>query len=308
MKTTIYVPDIECDSCVKILNKSFKSLNGVNSWEVMNDKVIFDHDSTRITEKEFVKIIKDRGFRAAPTPFERKTIRERFRDFKENPKKYDLERKGIRYTIYVFLLLGILEILTYWAFLNKIEGFFQNYAIWFLYLTISVTFIGGALWHFYSYHAKVTCMVGMMIGMTVGMQSGMMIGAIMGATNGFFIGATVGMIIGVIVGTMTGTCCGVMGIMEGMMAGLMGGTMGPMISLMMFFDHLELFMPLYMLINLIILGGLSYMLFEEVVEHNQSVRKKPVEFVTFASISIVVTLVLSVITVYGPKSSFVIGG
>lgn len=308
MKATIYVPDIECDSCVKILNKSFKDLEGINSWVVKEDKVIFDYDDSKLSSEKLVKIIKDRDFRASLNPFERKTFRERIRDFKENPKKYALERRGVKYTLSVFFLLIILEVLSYWAFFNKVEGFFGNYAIWFFYLTISVVVIGGVLWHFYSYRAKVTCMVGMMIGMTVGMQTGMMIGAIVGATNGFFVGAMVGMIIGVIVGAITGTCCGVMGIMEGMMAGLMGGTMGPMISLMMFFDHLHWFMPLYILINIIILGGLSYMLFEEVIEHNQNVKKRPVEFVTFASICIIVMLVLSVVMVYGPKSSFVIGG
>jgi hypothetical protein len=213
-----------------------------------------------------------------------------------------LERKGVHYTIWVFGTLIILSILSYLAFLKNIPGFADRYAIWVLYLIVSVTAIGSGLWYFFSYKGKVTCMNGMMIGMTFGMQTGMMIGAVIGATNGFFIGSLAGMLLGVCIGTIAGRCCGVMGVMEGMMAGLMGGTMGPMISVMMFSDHLDLFMPIYMIVNLTIIGGLAYMLKQELYD-DKATEKREVEFVTFAGLAVVVTFFLTMLMVYGPKSA-----
>tara|TARA_Y100000310_G_scaffold225672_1_gene227718 strand:- start:15172 stop:16077 length:906 start_codon:yes stop_codon:yes gene_type:complete len=300
MKTTVFVPDIECDSCVKILTKKFKTISAIKQFTIKEDQIIFEHDEKSLSPEDIVKTIKEADFRAATNPFERKSFKERMRDFKENPAKYALERRGIIYALTIFIILSVLGIFAYFTFLHTIPNFAKDYGWWLLYLILSTTFLGFALWHIQSYKGKVTCMVGM--------QSGMMLGAILGATNGFFIGAFVGMLIGVLVGAWTGTCCGIMGVMEGMMAGLMGGTMGPMISLMMFFDHLLWFMPLYMLINIIILLGLSYLLFEEVVEHKQGIQKKHIDFVTFAFITLIVTVALAALMIYGPKSSFIIGG
>ena len=141
-----------------------------------------------------------------------------------------------------------------------------------------------------------------MIGMTVGMQTGMMIGAVLGATNGFFVGALAGMLLGVLVGAIMGNCCGVMGVMEGMMAGLMGGTMGPMISVMMVADNIHLFMPFYMIINIIILVGLWYMHHESAVYKAPKLRREPIDFTTYASVSIVACTVLTFIILYAPKN------
>jgi hypothetical protein len=150
-------------------------------------------------------------------------------------------------------------------------------------------------------------MHGMMIGMTIGMQTGMLLGAILGATNGFFVGATAGMVLGVTAGIIAGRCCGIMGTMEGMMAGVMGGTMGPMISVMMLSDHLQWFMPLYVIVNIVIVAGLVKMYLEGVVAPAKQVHERPLDALTFISICVVVTALLVAIMVYGPKS-YLFGG
>lgn len=305
MKKRIYVPDIECDSCSRLINKKFKSVQGIENVTIKDDYLDVDYDESLIKAENLVTTVKNAGFRASFEPFDRKSLKERIRDFKENTHKYKIELQGFMYSIYVFLILTALEGIAYFGFFSSIPNFFAKYGVWLLYLNITVATVGFAIWHFSAYKTKVTCMTGMMIGMTVGMQAGMMLGAIIGATNGFFTGSMAGMIIGVIVGAITGKCCGVMGVMEGMMAGLMGGTMGPMVSVMMFSDHLNIFMPFYMIVNVLILWGFSYMVFEELVENSSNVKKSPIDFVTFASICILVTIGLILLIMYGPKSILV---
>ncbi len=305
MEAKIYVPDIECDSCVKLITKKLKSTQGVDSFDIKKDSLNVNYEEALVTPDNIIKTIQNAGFRAGTEPFERKTLNERVRDFKENKDKYVIELTGIKYVIYAFLLLSGIELLAYYGFLKNIPNFFANYAWWLLYLNISIVALGAAIWHFLSYKAKITCMVGMMIGMTFGMQAGMMLGAVMGATNGFFAGAMIGMIVGVTVGIITGKCCGIMGIMQGMMAGLMGGTMGPMIVLMMFSDHLLWFMPFYMIVNVMILAGFSYMMIEEVAEA-EKVEKTPIDFLTFASGCLLFAFAMIIIMMYGPKSLFIL--
>jgi len=301
MKTIIYVPDIECDSCVKLLERSFKNKEGINSFKIKEDYIEFEFNENLIKKEQLINLIKKQNFRASFTPFERKNWSERIRHYKENKHKYKIEQKIITYTLGIFLTLLILEVILYLTLFKDIPNFIQNYGWWIFYLNISISVISLGTWHFFAYRAKYTCMTGMMIGMTFGMQTGMMLGAVLGATNGFFIGAMAGMLLGTFIGIITGKCCGVMGIMEGMMAGVMGGTMGSMISVMMFSDHLLYFMPFYMVINIIIMWGLSYMLYEEVVE-DKDVIKKPTDFITVAIISIIAAFILLAIMIYGPKS------
>jgi hypothetical protein len=113
------------------------------------------------------------------------------------------------------------------------------------------------------------------------------------------------MLISVGLGALTGQCCGIMGVLEGMMAGVMGGTMGPMVTVMMFSDNLNVFMPFYVVINLIIMWGLVYMMYEEGVEGKQGVRTKDIDFFTFSSFVIVVAALIIITMVYGPKSPLV---
>ena len=299
--TIIYVPDIECDSCVKLITRKLKNEHFAD-FTVKKDHIVL---SSGASVDVVVKLIKGLGFRASTTPFERKTFKERMRHVKENKGAYDLEIKGLWHAVKLFLILMILSVFSYVGFLKGIPNFLSNYGWWVFYSIVTVTTIAAGVWHFYAYRAKMTCMVGMMVGMTFGMQTGMMLGAVIGATNGFFVGCMVGMLAGVAIGAVTGRCCGVMGIMEGMMAGLMGGTMGPMITVMMFSDHLLWFMPFYMIINVIIVAGLSYMLYEEVVEHNEKVEKKPLDFLTLASVGVIVLFIVVAIMIYGPTSALI---
>lgn len=299
-KTTIYVPDIECDSCVRLISKSLEKKEGVKSFTADTESVHVElNDSTH--PREIIKLIEERGFRASLEPFERKTFKERWHDFMENKSKYEIERIGIGNSLVILLLLVVLELVAYVGFMNAIPDFVSKYGIWIIYLDISVAAIGLAIWHVFAYKARVTCMVGMMIGMTAGMQAGMMIGAVIGATNGFFTGAMTGMLLGVFVGAVTGKCCGIMGLMQGMMAGMMGGTMGAMISVMMIADRIAVFMPFYMLVNILIVLALPYMVFEETVEGRKH-EKKPMDLLTMSAISIIAAFVLVLIMLYGPKS------
>ena len=110
------------------------------------------------------------------------------------------------------------------------------------------------------------------------------------------------MTIAVIAGTITGAVCGIMGAVQGMMTGVMAGTMGAMITVMMFTDHVFVFMPYYMIINVLILLGLIYLFYEEVVEGKKGVKRKSQDFITFVSACVVVTAIITLIMIYGPKS------
>lgn len=304
MKIKIYVPDIECDSCVRLISKKLDKDESIDSFKIVDQSVEVNFNESLTNSDNIINIIKKLKYRASLEPFERKSFKERFNHVLENKTRYKTELKVFSYSIKIFLILFLLEFLMYQFHFKNIADFLVDYSWWIFYLNISIATLSMAIWHLYSYKFKVTCMMGMMLGMTVGMQSGMMLGAVIGATNGFFIGALVGMIVGTIVGAITGKGCGIMGLMEGMMAGVMGGTMGPMISAMMPLKELKIFMPFYMVINVIILWGMSYMIYEEVVEGNEHVTKRHISFKIVTSLAIITTIILSTIMVYGPKPAF----
>ncbi|MBS3106753.1 cation transporter [Candidatus Woesearchaeota archaeon] len=303
MNATIYVPDIECHSCVRVIERKLHGLQGIEKLKIASEAVDVEYDEALVKPDNIVQMIRNSGFRASTEPFDRKTMKERLRDFRENRVKYAIEWQGVKYTLIVFLLLAAFDLLLVGAFFRGIPGFWSRYGWWLFYLDLSVVTLGAALWHFTAYRAKITCMVGMMIGMIIGMQAGLMVGSVVGAVNGFFTGAMVGMLLGAVVGGIAGHCCGIMGTLQGMMAGLMGGTMGPMISLMMFSNNLLIFMPFFMALNVLILAGFSYMIIEEVVEHRQ-VERRPADFQLFASASLIVTAGLTLLMLYAPKSAF----
>jgi hypothetical protein len=232
---------------------------------------------------------------------ERKTINERLKDFIRNKKKYEVEYTMLRYSLLVFVLISLLELIAYFALFKDMPHFVSRYAWWIFYLNIAVVALASSIWHLKSYKTEVTMMAGMMIGMTFGMQTGMMIGTIITATNGLITGGLIGMLSAVTVGFYNGKCCGIMGILEGMMAGVMGGLMGGMIGTMFYVDHILLLMPFFMLINVLIMAGLSYMLYEEMVE-GKKIQKTPIEFGKLFSYSLVITVVFITIMIYGPKT------
>lgn len=304
MKQRIYCPDIECDSCVKILSRLFKRLQGIESCEIKKTYLDVTFDDSLITVESIIQSIKDKGYRASLEPYTRKRIRDRTKEFLKDRKKYHIEYLMLRYIAITTLILSLASAGVIYGQGLQDPSFFSKYGWWIAYLTISVVGLGGAVFHYKTYKTQYTCMVGMMIGMTIGMQTGMMVGAVLGATNGFFIGAMVGMIAGSAIGAWCGKCCGIMGAMEGVMAGLMGGTMGPMITVMMFNENIFWFMPPYMILNLIVLVGLSYMIFEEVVEDNDGVIKNPPGFWKFFTWCTVAWIILMAIMVFAPASIF----
>ena len=301
MKERIFSPDIECESCAKVIGKAFKQLQGIESFVIKGNSIDVEYDESLIHRKNIVQAIKDKGYRASLEPYTKKRIGERAKEFMTDKKKYAIEYVMLRNIFFSAILFFLL---TFAAVQGEIIE--KKYLLWMIYLTLSIVFLAGAIWHLKAYRTQFTSMIGMMIGMTLGMQTGLLIGAVIGATNGFFIGALVGMLLGAGVGAYCGSCCGIMGIMEGMMAGVMGGTMGAMITFMMFNDHLVLFMPFYVTINILILIGLSYMLFEEVVEDRGEVLAKPHSFVKFISGCLLAWIVLTVLMMYAPPSIFLV--
>lgn len=305
MKKTIYCPDIECDSCVRMLEKVLGRAQGIRSTIIKKDSIDVEYDEALLNPEALLPMIHEKGYRAAFTPFPRKSFKERAREFVENKTKYEVEYRMLKYmAISFFLLLGI-EALLYFSSFKNIPSFFTLSGIWILFLTISIVALTTALWHFKTYKTEMTCMVGMMTGMTIGMQSGLLLGVVLGATNGMFVGGLVSMLAATAVGWYAGKCCGIMGILEGIMAGIMGSTMGAMISVMLLSNHLLLFMPFFLALNLLVLFGFSYMLFEEVVENSPALEKAPVAFFTFFSSCFLLTFLFSIIILYGPKTGVI---
>lgn len=229
-------------------------------------------------------------------------FKERFSDFRKNRRKYELEYKMIRYSLSTLVILIGLQALAYFFLFSQKQNLLDRYGWWMFYADLAVVSVGAAMWHLKSYRGQVTSMVGMMLGMTFGMQTGLMIGTIIGATNGIFVGGMTGMLAGVFVGFYNGKCCGIMGALEGMMAGMMNGVMGSMIGVMFFADRILWFMPFYILINMAIMWGLSYMLYGEFVENNEKIKKDPVKFASFFAYCLLAVLVLAIIMIYAPKS------
>jgi hypothetical protein len=211
--------------------------------------------------------------------------------------------KSFKYAGATLLIILLLQLISYAGFLRDIKDFIPKYLPWIIYLDISILFIGAAIYYILSYKSKAPCMTGMMVGMTLGMQVGMMIGAVIGATSGFFTGAMAGMLLGSIAGIIAGTVStSSMSWLQGLMAGIMGGTMGPMISVMIFTDRIHIFMPFYILLNIIVLIGFMKMYHEEIVVDNKDLEHKHIDLVTFASATIIFTAILMAIMIYGPKS------
>ena len=304
MKTTVYVQDIECESCVRLVERGIKTLQGINEYTVQKDSIVIEYDPSLIKEESIIEAIASRGYAASRYPLTKMSFKRRLGDILKNRHKYAVERRMLFISFVSFLALLLIDAITYVAFFQGIPGFFAQSWQWFLYLDITVVSIAASIWHLKAYKGAITSMTGMMLGMTLGMQAGFMIGAVIGATNGMFVGSMIGMIGGVILGTFGGKDTGIMGALQGMMSGLMGGTMGAMLTVMMFTDHVLLFMPVFMLINVVIMWGMSYMVYEEIVEE-KSVRIEPADFSAFFSYVFVFTIVLGIIMLYGPKSALV---
>ncbi|MDE1798641.1 MAG: hypothetical protein KGH63_04540 [Candidatus Micrarchaeota archaeon] len=252
-------------------------------------KAISDSEAAEITARE-------------PKPFEEEAG-EFMRHFFGNHPQFRIERELFWQSILLTVVLIGLVLLMYMAWFSH-SNFPLSRLPYLFYLVIGVVGNVAILWHLRAYPRITGHMDGMMIGMTAGMSTGLMIGAVIGATNGIFIGSVVGLVLGCAVGAYAGKCCGIMGLMEGLMAGIMGGTMGPMISVMMVLDHVDYFMPLFILSTVTVLFGLTYML---ILSPGRGAARKPDwDFASFAALCLAGVLLLSAIIVWGPRGSAVI--
>lgn len=215
--------------------------------------------------------------------------------------KYLIEKKILQTAIISLAVVFLVQYIASFSLFSSVP-FWQKYSVYTIYLALTVVATMITLWHLSAYKETVTHMAGMMTGMTAGMMSGFAIGAIVGATNGMFIGSLVGVLLGMTIGAYAGKCCGIMGVMEGMMAGLMAGTMGPMISVMMLNDNLVYFMPLLVGSSLLIMGGLTYMMHKEEMLKKLPVKYASIEYLSFVTICFLLTLGISFLMVFGPKS------
>ena len=213
-----------------------------------------------------------------------------------------MEKSLIKTALYTLLFLIVVEIIAYFGFFRGIQGFFSKFGYYIIFLVISIFINSIAIWHIKAYDHMYTHMTGMMIGMTIGMTSGFSIGLITGATNGMFIGSLAGVIIGMMAGGYSGYCCGIMGLMEGMMAGLMGGVMGPMTSVMTINDNVKILMLLLTLAIITIISGLIYLIYKEESMHMDDVKYKGFDFLPFITVNFIITIALTFLMVFGPKS------
>lgn len=225
-------------------------------------------------------------------------------DFFSARQKYQLEWTMFQYMAATFLLLIMVITLLYYAFWQQDNNFLAKRGWWLFYLVVTIVTVIGALWHVRAHKGSVGSMVGMMMGMTLGMQAGVMISVVIGSTNGMFMGGLTGILFGTFVGIYAGQCCGLMGILNGALMGTMGGTMGPMIALMMKNDHILWFMPVFTIINIFILLGLNFLVYENLIG-DKNIKKEPADFWTFFSICLILTVLFTLIIVYGYKSAFV---
>ncbi len=210
-------------------------------------------------------------------------------------QRHALEHRAVIYSLVILGVLGLLQFSAYLVFPNL-----ASYWVWLIYIDLAVISIGAAAWHVASHKGGLACMPGMMVGMTFGMQTGLMVGAIVAANNGLIVGAFAGMISGMAAGVYNGRDFGMMGIMEGLMAGMMNGIMGAMIGIMFFFDNILLFMPFFIAANLIIMWGLSLLVFEQ----HSGQEKKPAPFAGLLIFCIAASALLAALIVAGPRTGF----
>ena len=179
----------------------------------------------------------------------------------------------------------------------------SKYFLYIMYAAISAVAVAGGVALANAYKQHLSCMEGMMLGMTIGMSAGFLFGAVAGATNGMFVGSMAGMLIGIALGAYTGKSCGIMGAMEGIMAGVMGGTMGAMLTVMMQYDHLAEFMPIFVLANLVTLACLKYMLYYYPGRRGTA---KQVSAVALFGLALLLTALAISVVLYAPRTGVVI--
>ena len=293
---------MHCASCEKLLKKALLQIDHIKQVDLSyKNEIATLHYNPEINVNYVISLIRKVGYDAMVIDQDYVTEDVTFTKYLDHLKhKNTVEGKLVWIALGTFVVLSVLEIIAYFGFFRTIPGFFDRFGYYITFLVLSVVVSGTSVWHIRAYGSTFSCMSGMMIGMTSGMISGFLIGLIVGATNGMFIGSLVGLGVGIFIGIVTGKCCGVMGVMEGMMAGFMGGLMGAMTSLMMLNDHLKIIIPVLVGVSTAILLGLDYMIYKEVGHLKEKVNKS--EFLPFITFCFVVTIGITFLMVYGPKS------
>ena len=285
-----------CESCEKLLKMEIGDVKGVSKVDADFAKGQVEVEGNA-DEKQVIAAIEKSGYGVGenyPSKSFEREIGGFVSDFISGKPHTKTVRTCFTYSILSFIILAAL------AF----AGFSSSkYFLYIIYAAISAVAVGGGVALFSAYRTRFNCMEGMMIGMTIGMTSGFLFGAITGATNGMFIGSLFGMLAGMALGFYAGKCCGIMGAMEGLMAGVMGGTMGVMITVMMQYDHLAEFMPIFVLANLLILAGLKYMIYHYAGRRTEA--KFP-SFAGFFALALLLTALTVAVMLYAPRAGVVI--
>jgi hypothetical protein len=178
----------------------------------------------------------------------------------------------------------------------------ERYGLWIFYLDISVVALVSTLSYVRSYvYSNAGHVVGMLIGMTIGMQVGTMVGGVLGATNGFFVGSMVGILLGAFYGVITAWCCGSAAVLHGLMGGAMGGPMGAMVVVMMLPDNIQVFMPFFTGINVLILMYFTYIFYRECVVQGHCPTRKPLGLPALLFATVLTTTGLAAIVLFGPR-------
>ncbi|MFA6908887.1 MAG: heavy-metal-associated domain-containing protein [Patescibacteria group bacterium] len=306
----IYMSGMHCDACEKTITRVLDRIGvRVVSIRHTDPRVRIEYTDDRLVFTDIVKAINDVGYDATETmPAVTKSlsfighVRNIKRSLLSDREAYVTEKRILWSTLATLGVVAALEYLMYFIFFWNTENFWIQHGQYIAYLTVAVVALGGAIKHQRAYRGAVSCMSGMMIGMTIGMMAGLLIGIVIGATNGMFVGSVFTMAVAMGVGAWVGACCGVMGAMEGLMAGLMGGTMGPMLAVMLISDRIGYFFPIFFIACLIILGGLSYMVYKENKGRTPDVR--PYAFWPYTFVNAGVVIIGTILIVAGPRAAF----
>ena len=207
------------------------------------------------------------------------------------------ERKILKMSLLGLVVISFMGFFAYLFYLRNLPSFGTLFPF-LIYTAISAVAITASIAHYLAHRTQFTCMEGMMVGMTIGMTAGFLFGAIIGATNGMFTGSVFGMLVGMLTGAYCGKCCGIMGVMEGLMAGLMGGTMGAMLTVMMITDRVLLFMPLFVASCILILAGLTYMIYTTAGKRQD---RSLMSYSGFLKIAILLAIITAIVMFAAPK-------
>lgn len=299
----VYIKELNCEACERLVERvAGRHQVGLVAVDFQQKKAKLEGDAANMEQMalELEKMGYSTSFERVPRAGKGKLRLVNFiRGSIFGEDGFKTESKAVEILVYTFVILAFATIAL--GFLGILTP--ENIGYSFLSI-ISISIIIPVAYQVEAYRDSFTHMNGMMIGMTIGMSAGFLAGAIIGATNGMFMGSVYGMLIGMAAGAYLGYCCGVMGVLEGMMGGLMAGTMGAMLSVMMIFDNLRLFLPILLASFILIMFGLSYMIHKE----NIGFKAEKPSIIPFLALSLLVHIATILVMVYGPKSTGILTG